>query len=259
MIITTGDHEAQGSVQRALQIAAGTGLRYVRRSGLSLSKLRKKYNDPDILIVLENGIRIAGEDGEPMFFHPSMSFVRAKRLLKGGKDLMLEAAGVVPGDRIIDCTAGLGADSIIFSMGSGPLGEVVSLESSFPLYMLLREGLASYHSGLKEFDEALSRIEVRHGHHLDWLKQMPDQSADIVYFDPMFREPTTESSSISPLRSYANLDQISLEAIAEARRVARKAVVLKEKRDSGEFTRLGFDLPDRSRSKITYGVMRLDS
>lgn len=258
MIITTGEHGAPESVARARSLAEETGLRYVPRSGHSLHRLREKYKDKEILVILEGAVRLVGESGEPMLFHPSMSFVRAKRLIKGESDPMLSAAGVAPGDTVLDCTAGLGADSIVFSMGVGVAGKVISVEASFPLYMLLREGLASYRSGLKPFDEALSRIEARHGDHLDVLRSMEDQSVDVVYFDPMFREPSLDSSSISPLRSYANPDSLSLEAISEARRVARKSVVLKEKRDSGEFTRLGFELPQRSRTKITYGVMRLD-
>ncbi|WP_223066276.1 class I SAM-dependent methyltransferase [Paenibacillus caui] len=258
MIITTGEHESPRTVARAQALARESGAAYARRSGRSLNELRSRYEDNDVLIILENGVRLAGAAGNPMEFHPSMSYVRAKRLLKGEKDSMLEAACAVPGDLIVDCTAGLGADSIMFALGAGGKGKVIALESSFPLYLLLREGLQTYQSGIPEFNKALQRIEARHTEHLEGLRSMPDKSADIVYFDPMFRDPTLESSSLSPLRSYANAAPLRQEAIAEARRVARKTVVLKEKRDSGEFERLGFETPARSRSKITYGVMHLD-
>lgn len=258
MIITTGEQEPAKSVQRALALAEESGAVYVRRANQSLDELRRRYGDKDILVILENAVRLSGSSENPMVFHPSMSYVRAKRVLKGEPDLLLEAAGVMPGDHVVDCTAGLGADSIMFAVGTGESGKVTAMESSFPLYMLLKEGLRSYKSAIPAFNSALARIEVRFTDHLEGLRLMPENSADIVYFDPMFRDPTLESSALSPLRSYANGAALAEEAIAEARRVARKAVVLKEKRDSGEFERLGFEKPARGRSKITYGVMHLD-
>lgn len=105
----------------------------------------------------------------------------------------------------------------------------------------------------------MRRIEVRHSHHLDYLKSLPDRSVDIVYFDPMFREPIAESASIHPLRHYANGEPLEMESVREAVRVARKTVVMKEARSSGEFERLGFTLPERGKSKITYGVISIDS
>ncbi|GIP19957.1 class I SAM-dependent methyltransferase [Paenibacillus sp. J22TS3] len=259
MIITTGDNEAPDSVSRALALASELGVPYVRRSRTSLNKLLSRHQTEMVLVILESGIRIAGTYGDPMEFHPSMSFVRAKRLLKGEQDYMLEISGIQPGDQILDCTAGLGSDSIIFSLAAGKEGKVTALESSLPLYGLLKEGLTTYQSGLKEFDEALRRIEVRHADHLDALKGMPDNSMDVVYFDPMFREPVMESSSLSPLRTLANGKPLEEAAIQEACRVARRAVVMKEKRDSGEFSRLGFTVRERAHTKIAYGVIALDN
>lgn len=258
MIITTGDHPAPESVQRAVRLSKEAGIRYVPRNRTSLSKLSAKHGDQDILVILEGGARLFRPEAEAMQFHPSMAFVRAKRLLKGESDPMLDAARVSPGDVIIDCTAGLGSDSALFALAAGPGGRVLALEESLPLWGLLREGFAYYISGVKEFDEALRRIEAKRAEHLEVLRGMPDKSADIVYFDPMFRDPIEESSAISPLRSYANNGALAYEAIEEACRVARKTVVLKEKKGSGEFERLGFEAASRSHTKIMYGVISLD-
>ncbi|WMT42889.1 class I SAM-dependent methyltransferase [Paenibacillus sp. D2_2] len=258
MIITTGDHSAAEPVQRAMALSKKSGARFVPRNRTSLSKLAQRYGDDDILVILEGGARLHRTGAEPLTFHPSMAFVRAKRLLRGEPDTMLEAAGVRPGDTIIDCTAGLGADSSVFSLGAGPSGRVIALEDSLSLWALLTEGLSYYESGVTEYDEALRRIETEHVHHLQALKGMPDNSADIVYFDPMFRDPITESSAISPLRTFANNEGLSLETIEEACRVARRSVVLKEKKGSEEFARLGFQEVGRSHTKIVYGVISLD-
>lgn len=258
MLITTGDHETPATVRRAQELASLAGIPYVSRSRTSLPRLAERYGDSDILVVLEQGARLHRASGEPMTFHPSMAYVRAKRLFKGENDAMLDAAGVVPGDVIIDGTAGLGSDAMVFSIAAGAEGRVLALEDSLPLWALLYEGLKFYISGLSAFDEALRRIEPVHKNHLDALRAMPDKSADIVYFDPMFRDPITESSSISPLRAFANPNQLDPEAVKEACRVARKAVVLKEKRGSSEFDRLGFQAINRSHTKIAYGVISLD-
>jgi 16S rRNA (guanine1516-N2)-methyltransferase len=73
----------------------------------------------------------------------------------------------------------------------------------------------------------------------------------------MFRDPLHSSTGISPLRSFANERMVTAESVDEAKRVARKCVVLKEQRDSGEFERLGFTKDPRIHAKVAYGVIRL--
>ena len=75
---------------------------------------------------------------------------------------------------------------------------------------------------------ALRRIKVVNADYLDFLKRQPDKSFDSIYFDPMFRYPLTDSKNINPLRSVADHRPLSEEAVAEARRVARHRVVMKE-------------------------------
>ncbi|CAM2787267.1 class I SAM-dependent methyltransferase [Paenibacillus sediminis] len=258
MIITTGDAPAAHIVERAKKLAAETGVNYVPRNKMSLAKLKQKYNDDEIIVVVEGGARLFSSSGQSLHFHPSMGFVRAKRLLKGESDPMLDAARVEPGDIILDCTAGLGTDAIVFALKVGSRGKVIALESSLTLYTMLKEGLEHYKTGLYEVDEAMRRIEVKRAHHLTILTQLPDNSVDVVYFDPMFRDPIAESSSIKPLRKYANHEALHIESIREACRVARKCVLLKEKRDSEEFERLGFKQMSRGSSKIAYGVIDVD-
>lgn len=258
MIITTGEAEAPALVERAKLLAEEVGCQYVTRGGQSLRRLAIKTGEEDILVVLDGHVRLGGPQRDVLEFHPSMGYVRLKRVLRGDPDPMLEATRMEEGDTVLDCTAGLGADSLVFSIKSGERGSVTALESSFPLYVFLKEGLRSYESNLKASDEAMRRINVVHGHHLDYLRSLPDNSVDIVYFDPMFREPLTESASINPLRHYANGEALDEQSVIEAVRVARKTVVLKEKRGSKEFSRLGFTVPERSQSKITYGVISID-
>lgn len=52
---------------------------------------------------------------------------------------------------------------------------------------------------------------------------------------------------------------MSEESIIHAKRIARKTIVLKEKRGSGEFACLGFRVEQRGTTKTVYGVIDIDS
>lgn len=259
MIITTGFDPIPEIVQRAEGLAEHTGTIFAPRGRMSLKKLGERYGDEEILVVLQEAVRLITPGMPPMEFHPSMGFVRAKRVLKGESDPILEAAGMQPGDSVLDCTAGLGSDSLLFAVHGGAASQVTALESSLPLYALLREGMSRYTSGQIKVNEALRRIRVVHSEHLQHLRALPDRSIDIVYFDPMFRVPLMDSAAISPLRQFANTAALSAASVAEAVRVARKTVLLKEKALSGEFARLGFTELLRGSAKISYGVIHIDN
>ncbi|AIQ13211.1 class I SAM-dependent methyltransferase [Paenibacillus durus] len=258
MIITTGDRPLTEVAARAERLAERLGVRYIARGNLSMNKLFSRYGGAEVLVVLLEGVRLLRPDRPQLQFHPSMGFVRAKRVLKGDGDPMLDSAGMAPGDSVLDCTAGLGSDALLFAVRGGERSCVTALESSLPLYALLAEGMANYTSGIEEVDAALRRINVVNSDHQSYLASLPDGSVDIVYFDPMFREPLEDSAAISPLRAYANSASLSQESVLAAVRVARKAVVLKEKRGSGEFSRLGFEEMLRPGAKTSYGVIRID-
>jgi 16S rRNA (guanine1516-N2)-methyltransferase len=232
---------------------------------MSVRKLSQAYGASTLLLQADNQLKLYADiepdlsstEPIPMFFHPSMSFVRVKRLMQGEGDALIECSAAAPGDSVLDCTAGLASDSIVFSYAVGPEGHVTTVESAPALHMLVREGLAHYKTHLEPFNEAMRRIEVKWGDHERVMEQMPDCSVDIVYFDPMFRSPIEDSSGIQPLRRLANHSPLSETAIRHAKRVARKRIVLKEHRDGGEFERLGFERINRSGTKITYGVIQL--
>lgn len=101
-------------------------------------------------------------------------------------------------------------------------------------------------------------IQMKNENHRSYLSSLPKKSVDIVYFDPMFRKPIHESSAIASLRTFANNHALELDVVEEAKRVARKSVVLKEHKESGEFERLGFERRHMNTSKIAYGVIKID-
>ncbi|TJY44243.1 SAM-dependent methyltransferase [Cohnella pontilimi] len=259
MIVTTAERPAAELVDKAVQLAGELGVRFVPRRQNTLRGLERKYGPGEgVLVVSAAGLRYVSEDGSPLFFHPSMALVRLKRLVKGGSDNMLSVSGAAKGDMILDCTAGLGSDAIVFSYAVGSEGQVTALEASPLLYTVVREGLREADTGLAEADAACRRIELKLADHYETLCAMPDRSMDIIYFDPMFERAVSASSSLRPLRSHARHESLTEEAVCEAVRVARKAVVLKNSSGSGEFERLGFSPARLSSSTVAYGVIRIE-
>mmetsp|Transcript_51321 Transcript_51321/g.109659 ORF Transcript_51321/g.109659 Transcript_51321/m.109659 type:complete len:96 (-) Transcript_51321:81-368(-) len=68
---------------------------------------------------------------------------------------------------------------------------------------------------------------------------MPANSADVVYFDPMFRNAAKSAAGFDVLRGLAFPGALSNEALVEARRVARRSVVVMDQRGGHELERLG--------------------
>ncbi len=258
MIVTTTSNPSPRIKRQADRLAGELAAAVKPRGKLTVRKLLSLSEDNRLLVVTEEEVRFYdGQPEAPLYFHPSMAFVRVKRLRKGESDPLIALTGCERGDRVLDCTAGFASDSLVFSYAVGAEGEVIAIESEPVLCALVREGLQGYQTGLNDVDEALRRIEMRCANHLDYLTGLPDNSADIVYFDPMFRQPIHESSAMEPLRGVANMGELTESAVAEARRVARKCVVMKEHQASGEFARLGFERKHVNSSKIAYGVIKL--
>ncbi|TFE30101.1 class I SAM-dependent methyltransferase [Cohnella luojiensis] len=258
MIVTTSERPSADTEERAVLLAAELQASYVPRSNKTIRAMHAKWSEDEIVIVSPKEIRLMLEGQQPFYFHPSMALVRLKRVRNGGNDTLLSVSGISDGDTVVDCTAGLCSDSLVFSYAVGRTGKVIAMEASKVLHAIVREGLMSYETGLHDIDEAMRAIQPVHGKHQDLLPLMKNKSVDVVYFDPMFERPVTTSSSIIPLRSQAFREPLSLEAVREAVRIARKKVVLKDHRDSGQFERLGFRLARTSASAVAYGVIEIE-
>lgn len=259
MIVTTAPRPSDEAKRIAARLASELKARLVPRRGATVRQLLAADAAKQGIVVTEGEVRFYdGEDAKPLFFHPSMAFVRVKRLREGESDPLVRWSGCRLGDDVIDCTAGMAGDSLVLSYAAGDTGTVTALESGAVLGALVREGLASYRTGLPDVDAAMRRIKLLTAGHIDYLAGQPDNSADIVYFDPMFRKPVQDSSAIAAFRSIASGEALSEEAVFHARRVARRTVIMKEHASSGEFQRLGFEPCQPGTSKITYGVIAID-
>jgi 16S rRNA G966 N2-methylase RsmD len=258
LIVTTSEQPSADTLNHAVKLASELNADFVPRSNKTIRALYASWATDEIIVVSPREVRLMLEGQQPFYFHPSMALVRLKRLMSGGNDTLVSVSGVTQGDTVLDCTAGLCSDSLVFSYVVGGKGQVVALEASKALHVVVREGLQIYETGIADVDLAMRAIRTVHGRHQQYLAEMEDDSFDIVYFDPMFERPVTTSSSMIPLRSQALRESLSAEAVREAVRVARKKVVLKDHRDSGQFDRLGFRLARSSASSVAYGVIDIE-
>ncbi len=256
MIITTAYDPNSDMLQRARRIAEQVEGLVVNREKYSLQDMQNKYNEKEMIVVEKKQSKYYADfsDSNPFHFHPSMAILRIKQLQKGDNDLLVNISQLTAGESFLDCSLGLGSDAIVAAYVVGAKGRVVGIESEKVVAALVAEGLSLGWNRNKEIDEAMKRVEVIHSHHLKILQSTPSKSFDVVYFDPMFRHSIQHSSSISPLRGLANHQELSIEAIKEAKRVAKRMVILKENTRSNEFVRLGFKKIPRS-SSITYGTI----
>lgn len=256
-IVTTGYRRILADVKRAQATAEELGLPYVARERISYDELRSVHGVSHLLVAKQGGLRLVTEAGE-LFFHPNMAYIRVKNLRKGLDDHLLEAMALRAGDVVIDATMGLGADAIVASYAVGEKGRVVAVESSPYIYAVVKDGLAHQTFEHLPLVEAMRRIEPRRGDALTYLREQETRSADVVYFDPMFRHPLKDSVQLEPLRLVANHAPVSMELLEEAKRVAKRRVVMKENSRSHEFARLGFThFAGGKYSAVRYGYMEV--
>lgn len=260
-VITTIRKITDDLEQKAKSIAYHLDIPYVFRHNLGIDKIKQQYATNTVIIVKKDKLVLDLPEGE-MFFHPNMAQVRIKRLRCGGTDNMLEAMGgrnFLRGKSILDCTLGFAADAIVSSYGVGITGKVIGLEVNPLISLIVKDGLKTYLPTNYDLKSAMNNIEVLNQDYLSFLKEQSDNSFDIIYFDPMFRHALTDSKNLNPLRQLADKRAVSLEAINEAKRVAKYRIVFKENSLSLEFARLGFTkICGGKYAPIHYGVMDIN-
>lgn len=257
MIVTTSYRPAEDTILTAKKISGTLTARFSERRKRPIYQIRETEQD-DVLVVGKERFELYHSDGEKFFFHPNSAMFRAKRLLKGETDPFVEAAQLTPGDKVIDCTLGLASDAIIASLAVGKEGAVCGVEKSPLLAFLVETGLQAWETDLSALNQAMKRIRVTSGDNLEYLRRLEDDSADVVYFDPMFDEGIAASDGIAPLRKLAHADFNLSGCVEEALRVARKRVVLKDHWKSPRFEACGFDVKRRKTALFHYGVLELE-
>ncbi|MBM6619348.1 class I SAM-dependent methyltransferase [Bacillus suaedaesalsae] len=256
MIVTTSSRANAVILQKAREIASEVGGQFQIRGRDSIKDIQTEFNS-EVLVVgkTRTELFLPGNE-EPIFFHPNSAMFRIKRLISGGHDPLVNACGLTEGMTFLDCSLGLASDAIVASYAIGSSGVIKGIEGNKTTAYLVRAGLKTWDSGITKMNTAMRKIDVIWENSNEYLKTSGDHSVDVIYFDPMFEE-TIESSGIKGIKHLALYDDVTLEMIQEAKRVAKKRIVLKDHWKSSRFQHLGFTPIVRKSSNFHYGVLDL--
>jgi 16S rRNA (guanine1516-N2)-methyltransferase len=259
LFVTTALKVTPELVLRAETVAAELNAPVVARRVLGLPKLfAERPEARRAILVQTDRLLLVDREGHEFFYHPNMAFLRLGNLLRGGRDLLIEAAELKPGDSVLDCTLGYASEAILCAHIVGDTGEVHGIEAVPELGLVVREGLKTVTTDHKLLNDAMRRVKVVHlGHHLKYLRACPSHRYDVVCFDPFFEVELEGSAPFAPIRFFGDHGRLLPEALAEARRVARRAVLVKTERWSESLEALGITERAESRSgKVSYGIAR---
>lgn len=253
LVITTARKPSRAIEIMAQDLGRRYNIPYIVRGNQRLDSMIEEHLT--VLVLSRERLSCHTRAGE-FFLHPNMAAVRIKLLRQGKEDAMLRVMGIQPGDSVLDCTAGLCADSLVAKFGVGAGGKVVALEKSLPVYIAVKYGQEQY-TGPERFRDLAAGIELIHADYRDYLAALPGRSFDIVYFDPMFDNPVMEAAALLPLRPLAWHQPLTRADIALAARVARRRVVVKQ-RSFFDFSQLGLKPASGQNRRVGYGVMDVE-
>ena len=262
-ILTTAQKSNKAIQEEAKALASSMHMTYIKRGKTSIPALFSKYQCEYIAVLAGSGLTIHFPENQQHTFHLSMAQLRILRLQRGEGDHLVNAIQTILNANeisdkekfsFLDCTIGLGSDSIVVSYAFSQ-AQIKGLEGSFPIWLATSYGLAHYSHNVKSVADALRRIEVSYDTFENYLPNLPDGSIDIIYFDPMFEVPVEDSPQFKPLRGHTVESHIDDKIMEEAMRVASYGVIIKERPFSSVFQKYPpHQWVGGKYSRIGYGV-----
>lgn len=255
-IITTAGRPDEESLKLAEFASRELQATIIPRQKRSVRKLAEIY-DANVIVAGKNRFEYYAKGAEaPFFFHPNSAAFRLKRVARGEDEPLLTACALQNGDTFLDCTLGIGSDSLLAAFAVGESGKVTGLEVDKNVAFIVKNGMQTYDTTELPLTACMRDIEVIHATALEFLKRQQDDSFDVVYMDPMFEQLIEESTNFEALRHAGSHISLSAEWVAEAKRVAKKRVVLKAHFQSQWFEQYGFKRDLRLTAKFHYGVFK---
>ena len=254
-IVTTAGRPDDLSMALADFVCSTLHVPFVPRNKRSIRKISEEVQ-ANVFVAGKNRYEYYpyGAD-EPFFFHPNSAAFRLKRVARGEIEPFLEAVQLEKNDTILDCTLGLGADAMLAAYVVGGSGKVVGLEADPNVAFIVAHGMETYDTSALPLTRCMRHIEIVQAEAVAYLKRQPDNAFDVVYMDPMFEEIIEESNNFQALRTAGAHVTLTDEWVTEAKRVAKKRVVLKAHYRSTWFEKYQFSRLTRLTSKFHYGVI----
>ncbi len=257
IIVTTSRRPTAALKRQASEWAERLSTSVVPRTE-SIRRLCETHGADGVLVVSQQRITyFEPATGIEYFFHPGMAKVRIHNIEAGHGDPMVRAMELQAADELLDCTVGRASDAIVATYVIGAQGRVLGLERVPVIAQLTIHGLATCEYSGARFTELLRRVEVLQADHREYLPTCADDSFDVVYFDPIFHAPVKQSEAMKPLRALADKATITADVLAQALRVSRRCVVIKQRYGTPLWAQLGItDIRSATGSRIEYGVIR---
>ncbi len=228
LVVTTSVAATQKLIDEARMTAVTLGTIYEDRAGRSIESFFDNGPVQRALVIQNDRYTLYSSNGAMYQYHPNMAIVRALNHRKTASEYYLIAAAFKPGDRVIDCTLGFGTEALLAAQAVGSEGEVIGLESVPELALLTRDGMRRYRLLQKDLQDAMRRVVVLNNDYRAYLRQTQTHSADIIYFDPFFEETLAGSATtVDSLAAFGNRAPLDIRAIMDARRIARRSVIVK--------------------------------
>lgn len=228
LAVTLGRHTGAAHQKRAAALAARFSCPLLQRRGLEGLAAQHGVDAFYVVSVEHEGIRLP--TGAVTFVQPGMIKTKAA---EGRRHPLIRA---VAGDfddehddvsvsSVLDGTLGLASDALHVATALDV--DVHGSEGSVVMHALLEEGLPRLASD--PLTTAARRITLppHATDTLTLLRTLPDDSVDVVMLDPMMRRPLKSAPTFDLVRFYAVATPASPALLLEARRVARRRVVLK--------------------------------
>ncbi len=253
--VTVGRSKNNGLEITAIAWAKKFGVKYLERTSKgSLQFLCTQKQLDALLIATNNGPHVFTSEGT-FFFHPGMAVLRVQRLKGGKTDHFASTLGLKTGMKVLDCTMGLASDAIVASFLIGKNGLICAVEASPLLHFVVSKGLKTYCTNDVDLNDAMRRIKTICSDADVYLKSLPNDCFDVIYFDPMFKHPVDGSSNMQPLRPLAVEQSLTLATVNEALRVA-PFIVIKERSRKILQTLGCTEIKGGRYSRIKYGIRR---
>ncbi len=229
LAVTLGRHIGAPHQRRAAALAARFSCPLLQRRGLEGLAAQHEVDAFYVVSVEHEGIRLPR--GAVTFVQPGM--IKTK-VGEGRRHPLIRAVAGdfddderegAPVESVLDGTLGLAGDALHVATVLDV--DVHGSEGSTVMHALLEEGLPRLAND--PLTAAARRITLpeQATDTLTLLRALPDDSVDVVMLDPMMRRPLKSAPTFDLVRFYAVSTPATPALLLEARRVARRRVVLK--------------------------------
>lgn len=247
IIVTTSVKTTKELDSAAKLLANNLTLQYIPRNKKTIKQLLSIATG--VLVIYKNKLSYY-ENNSELFFHLDTTALKIKN---SDNEPLLEIINDKK-QEILDCTMGLAGDSILLSYYGH---NVTAIEKNNIIFLITNTGLNEYNSQNEKINDAMRKITTYNCDCLDFLKNSPENSYDVIYVDPMFSHNITESNNLAGITTLADTTFPFDEFLEEAFRVGRKKIIIKAHFKDDIFEKYNFTRIIRKNTKFHYGFINI--